>query len=177
MELTGGIERVCDLSLGATLENIHLCSARDFIFLANLSAEALLGRMILTNFFVPLTSSCLMVCSIQQSLVSKFLSERVAFICETGRSLGMFRMYQISGRSVEFSVVFLLAFLLVLLLAFKWLLMGGVDPGEAGKARQPSAPPETWAQLVNEGHEVERLMGGTWSLTGAGGLQPAFWNV
>ena len=48
---------VCAFGLGATLEKFHFSLARDFMLLANLSAAAVLGRMILTNFLLHLNSS------------------------------------------------------------------------------------------------------------------------
>ena len=62
--LVGFEDGACAFALGATLEKVP---ARDFILLANLCAAAVLGRLILTNFMLPLNSSWLIVCSIEQS--------------------------------------------------------------------------------------------------------------
>ena len=55
--LVGFEDGVCAFGLGATLEKFHFSPARDFMLFANLCAAAVLGRMILTNFLLPLNSS------------------------------------------------------------------------------------------------------------------------
>ena len=113
--LVGFEDSACALALGATREKVHFSPARDFILLANLCAAAALGRMILTNFLFPLNSSWLIVCSIQQSLMSNFFALRMDWISVADISFGMLRIYRISGRSETWSTG-----LFGLLFDFRW---------------------------------------------------------
>ena len=112
--LVGFEDGACAFALGATREKVHFSPARDFILLANLCAAVALGRMILTNFLFPLNSSWLIVCSIQQSLMSNFFALRMDWISVADIN-GMFRIYRISGRSETWSTG-----LFGLLFDFRW---------------------------------------------------------